>query len=125
MINELDRVLAPGGRYITFSLHGIDEVEPYFRKASSTWKVSAFRVKSSRFNESDEGRRRAVAHTMVVCDKACNDGSFKYDHPLLVDGAMSEAEYDAMIVHADNVSLNDISYTQRICTISPFYHIVG
>lgn len=41
MLSEIHRVLVPGGRYITFSLHGVEEVLPRFD--SSLWHVHAYR----------------------------------------------------------------------------------
>ncbi len=69
MLDELHRVLSPGGRFITFSLHALEEVRPrYDNNTLYDWKVSCFHVKSSRWNESKECNQRAVAHTMIVCD---------------------------------------------------------
>eukprot|EP01039_Chlorochromonas_danica_P004754 gene4754-5211_t len=68
MLKEIERVLKVGGRFITWSLHSIEEIIPKFESFGSTWKIRAYRVKSNRWNE-NEHRKRAVAHTMIVCDK--------------------------------------------------------
>ncbi len=51
MIDEIYRVMAPGSRYVTFSLHSVEEVVGKFANDKYDWKVSAYRVKSSRWNE--------------------------------------------------------------------------
>jgi hypothetical protein len=68
MIDEIYRVMAPGSRYITFSLHSLEETIRHFQDDKYKWKVSGFNIKSSRWND-DANRRRAVAHCMIVCDK--------------------------------------------------------
>ena len=76
MFKELYRVLAPGGRFLTFSLHSIDEVRVYFDMVSELdWKFTVQRVKSSRWNP-DANRRRNVACTVVICDKINSDGTY-------------------------------------------------
>lgn len=101
MIYELYRVLAPGGRYITFSLHSINEVETYFNDEKKfTWQVTLFRLKSSRWNE-NENRRRAVACTMVVCDKV--PANSKFPTPLKLEGVLSDEEYHALESYAAQV----------------------
>lgn len=103
MIDEIYRVLAPGSRYISFSLHSVEEVVGKFSLEKYDWKVSAYRVKSSRWNE-HEHRRRAVAHTMIVCDRPFADGSFPAaEYPLKVPGVLSEEEYLQIKNYADNV----------------------
>lgn len=93
MIDEIYRVLAPGSRFITFSLHSVEEIEDKYNSPKYNWQVSYFRVKSSRWNE-NEHRRRAVAHTLIVCDKPYSDGSCLNDaYPLKVPGTLEEDEY--------------------------------
>ena len=94
MIDELYRVLAPGSRYITFSLHSIDEAEIHFIKEKYNWKVSSYLVKSSRWNE-NEDRHRAVCYTMIVCDKPRKDGSYynNQTYPMGLEGTLSQEEY--------------------------------
>lgn len=96
-------MLEPGGRFITFSLHDVDEVEAAYRDAGVNWKVSCFRVKSDRWN-TGIGRKRSRAHTMIVCDKACADGSFRHAHPLHIPtGILSDKEYQRLKEEADLV----------------------
>ena len=104
MVKEAYRVLKPGGRFITFSLHDIHEVEPTYRAEGLDWKVSSFRVKSDRWNDSNN-RKRAVAHTMLVCDKPTADGKYLHEHPLQIPrGVLSEDEYQKLKAVADEVS---------------------
>lgn len=71
MIEEVHRVLQPGGRYITLSLHDTTEVIPHFQpfQAANQLNVNAYMMKSNRWNEA-EHRRRAVAHSMIVAEKS-------------------------------------------------------
>jgi hypothetical protein len=103
MIKECFRVLQPGGRFITFSLHDIHEVEPSYRDAGVDWKVSCFRIKSDRWNDGIN-RKRSRAHTMIVCDKACADGTYLHEHPLHIpSGTLSEDDYARLKDEADQV----------------------
>jgi predicted aldo/keto reductase-like oxidoreductase len=102
MIQEIHRVLAPGARYITFSLHAIEEIKDKFINEAFNWKTSFYRVKSSRWNE-EENKKRAVAHTMVVCDKPLKNGNYLYTYPLKVDGVLNEEEYLKLALHAEQV----------------------
>jgi ubiquinone/menaquinone biosynthesis C-methylase UbiE len=68
MIDEIYRVLAPGGRYITFSLHDVNEILGKYSDKKYNWSVTAHRVKSNRWN-AGEHCRRAVAHSMLICVK--------------------------------------------------------
>jgi len=74
------RILSPGGRFITFSLHNINEVHHYYESNNHhhlNWKVKSFHLKSNRRNDTDL-RKRAVAYTMIICDKAYDNGNFYY-----------------------------------------------
>lgn len=115
MIDEIYRVMAPGGRYVTFSLHSIEEVLDKFQQPKRyDWRVFAYRVKSSRWNEG-EHRRRAVAHTMIVCDKAGGNPDSENvasvapalaSDPATVPQVLSDEDYAALKAHADKVSLS-------------------
>jgi hypothetical protein len=71
-MDEMFRILSPGGRFITFSLHSIDEVN-HFYQVNHHWQVRSYHLKSNRRNDTDL-RKRAVAYTMIICDKAFEDG---------------------------------------------------
>jgi len=136
MINEIERVLQPGGRYITFSLHSIEEILPRFQRKpilnSKTgeiileeygWKISTFRVKSNRWNLK-ANRRRAVAHTMIICDKPLanidEDGkktTFPYTYPLDMPNVLTEEEYDVMKARFDEVINCSFSHVSLIFLI--------
>ncbi len=92
MIDEIYRVLAPGSRYVTFSLHSIEEVIDKFTNKKYNWDVRAYRVKSSRWNDKNN-RRRAVAHTMIVCDKPDHQGNYPFRSLDSVPGVLSEEEF--------------------------------
>lgn len=106
MISEVYRVLSPGSRYITFSLHSPDEVMAYMAPelGYTQWRMSAFRIRSSRWSRSDSKRRAAVAYTMVVCDKCLEDGSYmpNAQHPIEVAGSLSPKEYALLRAEADS-----------------------
>lgn len=103
MVKECYRVLEPGGRLITFSLHSPEEVEPTYSELGLDWKVTAFQIQSDRWNDS-ENRKRSVAHTLIVCDKACNDGSYLHLHPLHIPkGVLSPDDFRRLKDRADAV----------------------
>jgi hypothetical protein len=114
MIDEIHRVLAPGGRYVTFSLHSVEEVirrfeyKPILNGDQITltvygWKISAYRVRSNRWNMT-KNRRRAVAHTMIVCDKPLEDGTFPFSYPLALPNVLSDEEYAVLKKRFDEVT---------------------
>ena len=78
-MDEMFRILSPGGRFITFSLHSIDEVNHFYQvnhhhhHNHNHWQVKCYHLKSNRRNDTDL-RKRAVAYTMIICDKAYEDG---------------------------------------------------
>ena len=39
------------------------------------WRIAAYRVKSSRWKDTPEDRKKAIAHTMIVCDKLSSQSS--------------------------------------------------
>lgn len=110
MLTELERVLAPGGRFVTFSLHSVEEILPKFDALSELWRVRAFRVKSSRWNET-EHRKRAVAHTMIVCDKPDEGKSY----PL---GSSDDELYRLPVVLSDNQYKHLKEYAEEVITTS-------
>lgn len=105
MIDEIWRCMAPGSRYITFSLHSLEEATVHFTKEKFNWKVSSFLVKSSRWNE-NEDRHRAVCYTMVVCDKPKDDGSYylNQQYPMIIDGVLSDDDFAALQAYAVEVN---------------------
>lgn len=103
MVKEQFRVLEPGGRFITFSLHCPDEVVPTYDEIGLDWKVSSFQIKSDRWNETTN-RKRSVAHTLIVCDKMASDGIYPHEHPLRIPkGVLTEDDYRRLKDRADEV----------------------
>ena len=108
MVKEAYRVLSPGGRFITFSLHSPEEVEPTYSKQGLDWQVTSFHIRSDRWNDTDN-RKRSVAHTLIVCDKATEDGKYLHEHPLRIpSGTLSEDDYTRLKERADEVSDSEI-----------------
>jgi SAM-dependent methyltransferase len=84
MMSEIHRILAPGSRFISFSLHPIEEVlDKYDLPDLYTWKTSFFRIKSKRWNPG-KNRKRSTAHTMIVCDMPSHKRQLPRQ-PLLAD----------------------------------------
>ena len=113
MLNEIYRVMKPGGRFVTFSLHSLEEVVVHYdgnyegKRANPYplfgWKVSAFRVRSSRWQANKDEYKKAVAHTMIVCDKPFEDGSYRSTYPLPLVGVLSEVDHRELLNHAQEV----------------------
>eukprot|EP01038_Epipyxis_sp_PR26KG_P009750 gene9750-13117_t len=108
MIQEIYRVLEPGGRFLSFSLHAISEVNFYYNNpVQYNWKANFYNIKSSRWNE-DNHVKRSVAHTMIVCDKPYSDGTYRGDnYPLVINGALSDNEYNQMKDYAAKIILRN------------------
>lgn len=69
-----------------------------------------FRVKSNRWNETNN-RKRAVSHTMIICDKPAKGAGVRAPYPrpisLLeqrITGVLTEAEDAALKMKADEVT---------------------
>lgn len=117
MIDEIYRVMKPGSRLVTFSLHSLEETvihydpkyegkrPPYSSVPQYDWKVSAFRVRSSRWKENPDDCKKAIAHTMIVCDKPLDDGTYLCSYPLHLDGVLSTEEHDKLDAHARDVQV--------------------
>lgn len=108
MIDEIYRVMAPSSRYVTFSLHSIEEVLSKFTSPNYQWRVKAYRVRSHRWNET-EHRKRSVAHTMIICDKPDEQGNYStssetLSDPTKVPNILEEEEYLKLKTHAEEVS---------------------
>lgn len=67
MMGEIHRILAPGSRFISFSLHPIEEVIDKYKNDLYSWKTAFYRIKSKRWN-AGKNRKRSTSHTMIVCD---------------------------------------------------------
>ena len=102
MIDELYRVLAPGGRYVTFSLHAVHEIESFFREERHHWHASVYPVKSNRWNETTHCRR-AVACTLIVVEKQGADGNYALPYPLSLKGTMTQEELEDLVKLSDEV----------------------
>ena len=104
MIDEVYRVMAPGSRYITFSLHSPQENLDYFDNPTRypDWAVTAIRIKSSRWNKEESRRRSAVCYTMVCCDRQ----PLKEPHPMVIPEALSMDEYLQLQAAADEFNVD-------------------
>lgn len=118
MIKEIYRIMAPGSRYITFSLHSPEETLRYIADPMfSDWAVSAFRIKSNRWTEEDARRHAAVAYTMVVADRCNIDGSFNNaQHEAISEEAISEEAYKELCAKAEvfnfTLAMNAVTVNQ-------------
>lgn len=101
MITEIYRVMDYGSRYITFSLHSLEETIVHFQ--GYDWKVTAHRVKSNRWNDG-ENSKRAVAHVMVICDKPLKNGLYQHQYPLQLSGVLQDDEYEKLERYAIKVN---------------------
>ncbi len=112
----MNRILAPGGRYITYSLHPIHEVDFYFEDENFHWKISTYNVKSSRWDE-DKNRHKSIAHSMIVCDKIDLNGNYNQTPINDTFGILTDEEYKALEARAKKVSLIYINITLIIIII--------
>jgi hypothetical protein len=121
MLQELYRVLSPGGRMITFSLHSPDEVAQYLHckkpipgtDINLDWKVSTFRIKSSRWNETDS-RRRAVSCTLAICDKPREGSELSSLPEIQLKGVLSDNDYHKLELYSSQVNLKAALKIARI-----------
>ena len=82
LIQEMYRVLAPGGTYVTFSLHSEDEILDYFTFDEFEWAISTFKILNPRWTSEAQSCRRSVSHSMVICHKPDKNGAFPMAFPL-------------------------------------------
>lgn len=105
MLREVERVLSPGGRFITFSLHSVDEIAPKFEAFHDSWRISSYHVRSNRWN-STEHRKRAVAHSMVICDKVIHDVYPEHTPDLShLPCVLTDDSYEALKARAEDVNV--------------------
>ncbi len=95
LMDEMFRILTVDSIFITFSLHSPEEVVQYFEPeeidATYHWKTDYYRVKSSRWNETDN-RRTSVCHTLIVCKKLADNVSIPTT-PRVLNGVMTDEEF--------------------------------
>ena len=95
MIQEIYRVLRPGGRFITFSLHPITEILHYYNNTPNiNMKVNSYHIKNNRWN-STHNSARSISHTLIVCDKVKDETSPNCtpEYPLQLHGVLTDEEY--------------------------------
>ena len=120
MMDEMFRILKVGSIFITFSLHSPDEVIQYFEPEEEGgkyhWKTDYYRIKSSRWNETDN-RRTSVCHTLIVCEKTEENKSIPTT-PRSLKGVMDDEEFlylKARRLEAiDNYAFKNASVSQLI-----------
>jgi len=77
MFSEIHRIMAPGARFISFSLHPINEVQNLYQAPELySWKASFYHVRSNRWNPK-KNLKRATSHTLIVCDMPSASGRFE------------------------------------------------
>jgi ubiquinone/menaquinone biosynthesis C-methylase UbiE len=64
MMKEIDRILKPGGRFVTLSLHGPKAISNYYLNQTN-WSVHIYRVQSPRWDETETNRKKAFTQTLV------------------------------------------------------------
>mmetsp|Transcript_29541 Transcript_29541/g.43576 ORF Transcript_29541/g.43576 Transcript_29541/m.43576 type:complete len:265 (+) Transcript_29541:180-974(+) len=115
LYSELHRVLKPGGRLITISLHCEKEVYPFAKSPDYSFLVSTCKILNKRrYDEEEEKDERSLFHTLAVFDKV--DGLSKEDardlcsqHPLNFINAVTESEIQDLLPglnESNDVGLN-------------------
>lgn len=66
MMSEIWRIMAPGARFISFSLHPIEEIVKKYE--GQEWRVAFYHIRSNRWGRG-KNRKRSTSHSMIVCDK--------------------------------------------------------
>ena len=87
---------------MTLSLHGKEEVLPYFSQDGMQWKVYAFRVANPRW-DAEEHCQRSVAHTMIISQKQ----PLSLPAELDMEGVLSDEEYQQLLHRASEVGGNN------------------
>eukprot|EP01041_Mallomonas_annulata_P006778 gene6778-13732_t len=107
MITEIYRVLSPGGRYITLSLHNGEDISPYFILPEFCWNVSIFHIPNPRWDESTHSRRASV-HTLLVCDKRnttdVDTHGERVHIPLQLQHVLTNEQYELLQEHRMKVN---------------------
>lgn len=103
LIQEMYRVLAPGGTYVTFSLHAEEEILDYFTFDEFQWAISTFKILNPRWTSEAQSCRRSVSHSMIVCHKPFKDGCYPISLPLSLTNVLSDDEYQKLKACAENV----------------------
>ena len=120
LIQEMYRVLAPGGTYVTFSLHAEDEILDYFAFDEFQWAISTFKVLNPRWTSEAQSCRRSVSHSMVVCHKPYKDGCYPVSLPLSLTNVLSDDEYQKLKICADNVMFYYIGLCTSFSSLDSF-----
>jgi hypothetical protein len=128
--------LAPGGVYLTVSLHRPADVVSYFDRDKFNWRVACYNIRNPRW-VSEREFRGSCAHTLIVCCRGSDDlqqgqaqgdkegGSARPgpDSVLLepADGVLSDDEYASLCAEAEEVMRYATNAQQGKCIGSSFY----
>lgn len=112
--------LAPGGAYVTLSLHKPADVINYFIKDKFNWRVACYNIRNPRW-VSEREFRGSCAHTLIVCCKGGGGGrgegqqkegdeaaALPPPETVLLepaDGVLGEEEYELLCAEAEEVEL--------------------
>lgn len=108
LVQNMYKILKPGGVYITLSLHKEDDVIDYFYKEGLDWKVYTYNILNPRW-DTEKGSKRSVSHCLVVCKKPRQgeDLATMEKFPEL-DGVLGEAELQHLQEKADAANIDRI-----------------
>lgn len=91
-INEMHRILAPGGIHISFSLHDYPDVEKFFNRPELQWNYKLFHIANPK--REDSNPKRSIGHTVVVCQKYPCD---KVSDIMTLPDTFPDEEYNAEV----------------------------
>jgi len=131
MMTEIHRVMKPGGRFVSWSLHPIHEIEMKYLNKKFDWNVHFFRVKSKRWGPG-KNCRRSVSHTMIICDKPmllgstsdkCRMSVSNLEFPGLI---LSEEEEQTLVKRAEELLLDTALKKVSLNSLCiQLYHVIS
>jgi hypothetical protein len=97
------KYLAPGGIYITLSLHKEDDVVDYFMEEEFEWAVNTFEILNPRW-ETEKDTKRSVSHCLIICRKPMlTETVASMPKCPAVSGVLSSAELEKLTEQANEV----------------------
>jgi hypothetical protein len=120
----MHEALAPGGIYITVSLHRPTDVINHFTSEKFNWQVACYNIRNPRW-VSEREFRGSCAHTLIVCCRGSDDGPGGREVPgpesvLLgpLDGVLSDDEYKSLCAEADEVTVSMLYCVRWVISIN-------